>query len=77
MRNITLRADADMIEEAQQRAASENTTLNAEFRNWLDGYARRYRAARAIGLVRELRAKYATGGVKFTRDELNTRSKAS
>ena len=73
MRNITLSADADTIDAARQRAASENTTLNAEFRNWLEGYARRHRAARAVSSVRELQAKYTTGGVKFTRDELNER----
>ena len=73
MRNITLSADADTIDAARQRAASENTTLNAEFRSWLEGYARRYRAARAISSVRELQAKYTTGGAKFTRGELNER----
>ena len=73
MRNITLSADSDTIDTARQRAASENTTLNAEFRNWLEGYARQHRAARAIDSVRELRAKYTTGGVKFTRGELNER----
>ena len=73
MRNITLSADADTIDTARQRAASENTTLNAEFRNWLEGYARHHRAARAIGSMRELRAKYATGEIKLTRDELNER----
>lgn len=73
MRNITLSADADTIDAARERAASENTTLNAEFRSWLEGYARRHRAARAMSTVRELQAKYRTGGVKFTRDELNER----
>ena len=73
MRNITLRADSDTIDMARQRAASENTTLNAEFRRWLEEYARHYRAARAIDSVRKLRAKYTTGGIKFTRDELNKR----
>ena len=73
MRNITLSADEDTIDAARQRAASENTTLNAEFRTWLEGYARYHRAARAISSVRELRAKYTTGGAKFTRDELNER----
>ena len=77
MRNITLGADAETIDAARQRAASENTTLNAEFRNWLEGYARHYRAARAVGSMRELQAKYATGGVKFTRDELSERSTVS
>ncbi|MDD9997013.1 MAG: hypothetical protein OXQ89_04630 [Rhodospirillaceae bacterium] len=72
-----MRAEADTIDAARQRAASENTTLNAAFRNWLESYARGYRADRAISLVWELRAKYATGGVKFNRDELNERSTGS
>lgn len=70
MRNITLSADADTIAAAIECAASEGTTLNAEFRKWLGGYARGYQAARAMRLVHELRAKYATGGHKFTRDEM-------
>ena len=73
MRNITLSADADTIDAARQRAASENSTLNAEFRRWLEAYARRYRAARAMDSVCELQAKYTTDGVRFTRDELNER----
>ena len=73
MRNITFSADADMIDAARQRAASENTTLNAEFQNWLEGYVRDHRAACTISSVRELQAKYGTGGGKFTRDELNSR----
>lgn len=35
MKNITLSADEHLIEWARQKAASENTTLNAEFRQWL------------------------------------------
>ena len=73
MRNITLSADAGVIDAARQRAASENTTLNAEFRSWLEGYARRHRAARAMSAVRELQGRYSTGGRKFSRDELNER----
>ena len=73
MRNITLSADANTIDAARQRAESEHTTLNAEFRKWLDRYARRHQANRAMNSVRELRAKYTTGGRKFTRDEMNER----
>ena len=73
MRNITLSADAATIDAARQRAESEHTTLNAEFRKWLDRYARRHQAMRAMNSVRELRAKYAMGGRKFTRDEMNER----
>jgi len=73
MRNITLSADADTIDVARQRAASEHTTLNAEFRKWLHRYARRHQAAHAVRSLRELRGKYGTGGRKFTRDEMNER----
>ena len=73
MRNITLTADASVIDAARERAASENTTLNAEFRRWLETYARQYRADRAMSAVRELQAKYGTGGRKFSREELNER----
>ena len=73
MRNITLSADASVIDAARERAASENTTLNAEFRSWLEAYARRRRAGRAMSAVRKLQARYRTGGRKFSRDELNER----
>ena len=73
MRNVTLSAEAGLIDAARQRAASENTTLNAEFRRWLEGYARHEQAARAMNAVRELQARYDTGGRKFTREEMNER----
>ena len=73
MQNITFSADADMIDAARQRAAAEKTTLNAEFRGWLAGYARRHKAKCAMSAIRSLQAKYATGGRRFTRDELNER----
>ena len=73
MRNVTLSADAGLIDAARQRAASENTTLNAEFRRWLERYVRHEQAAQAMSAVRELQARYDTGGRKFTRDEMNER----
>ena len=42
MKNITLSADERLLEAAHKYAASENTTLNAKFRQWLKDY----RAAR-------------------------------
>lgn len=38
MKNITLSADADLIEQARERARREHTTLNAQFRLWLEEY---------------------------------------
>ena len=35
MKNITLSADQDLIEAARRRASAEHTTLNAQFRLWL------------------------------------------
>ena len=74
MRNITLSADEDLIDEARRRASSENTTLNAEFRLWLENYVGRKRQAeRAMATMRELQGKFSTGGRKFTREEMNER----
>ena len=74
MRNITLSADAEAIDLARQRAASENTTLNRELRKWLERYARRYQAVRALDAVRELQAKHSTGGHYFTRSRATSRA---
>ncbi len=41
VKNITLSADADLIEKARQVAKSEHKTLNAAFREWLEFYTRR------------------------------------
>jgi len=39
VKNITLKADADLIERARLRAARENRSLNAAIREWLQSYA--------------------------------------
>ena len=74
MKNITLSADEGLIEEARRRAATENTTLNAVFRQWLADYVgRKRKAERALETLRELSATIDTGGRKFTREEMNER----
>jgi len=74
MKNITLSADETLIAAAREMAASEGTTLNARFREWLEDYVRRKRRAEeAMELIRELRTRVRTGGRKFTRDEMNER----
>lgn len=74
MKNITFSADDRLIEEARTRARADHTTLNEEFRRWLEEYTGRgARAERAIALVREMRTYVRTGGRKFTRDEMNER----
>ena len=74
MKNITLSADEGLIEEARRIAVARNTTLNAEFRQWLADYVgRKRRAEKAMATIRELQGIYGTGGRKFTRDEMNER----
>lgn len=74
MRNITFSADEHQIEAARERALRENSTLNEEFRRWLRSYAGgSERADAALQVVKELRKSIATGGRRFTRDEMNER----
>ena len=74
MKNITLSADENLIEAARQRAGTEHTTLNEQFRLWLENYVRReQQAAEAMRVIRELQGGVFTGGRKFTRDEMNER----
>ena len=72
-KNITFTADEALIEEARDAARAENTSLNEQFRLWLEQYARKRRAAKAMQVIAELQGKINTGGRKFTRDEMNER----
>ena len=73
IRNITLSADERLIEAAQEKARAEHTTLNEQFRRWLEDYTRgEQQAERAMAVVRELRGKLSVRR-KFTRDEMNER----
>ena len=74
VKNITLSADENLIEAARRRAVAEHTTLNEQFRLWLQNYVRReQQAAEAMRVIRELQGGIFTGGRKFTRDEMNER----
>jgi predicted transcriptional regulator len=72
VKNITLSADQDLIEKAREVARSENKTLNAAFREWLESYAARQDAVAKFNALME-RLKYVNAGRKFTRDEMNER----
>jgi hypothetical protein len=72
MKNITLSADEHLIEKAREVARSKRTTLNQEFRTWLESYARPNDvAAQYRDLMKRL--NYVKVGRKFTRDEMNER----
>ena len=72
-RNITFSAEETLIEEAREAARADNSTLNEQFRLWLEQYARRRRAERAMETVDRLRSYVSSGGRKFTREEMNER----
>jgi len=72
MKNITLSADEALIDAARERARSENTTLNEQFRVWLAAYARQQRMQRYEEVMSGLRGKLVVGR-KLTREEMNER----
>jgi len=74
MKNITLSADDELIEAARERARAEHTTLNDQFRRWLEEYAHRAnRIEAAMAVVDRTQSYASTGGRRFTRDEMNER----
>ena len=48
MRNITLSTDERLIEAAREEARWRKTTQNAEFRAWLERYARNQQGERRV-----------------------------
>ncbi len=71
MKNITLSADEKLIEAARQQAAIRGTTLNADFREWLE---RKTVSGEELAdnydkMMKRL--KYVNAGRKFTREEMN------
>jgi hypothetical protein len=73
MKNITLSADEALIEAAREAARAESSSLNEQFRLWLESYTRRYRAQRALEVAERIRSEYRMTGPKPTRDEMNER----
>ena len=72
LKNITLSADGQLIARAREQAERQGSTLNAEFRQWLQHFADQEEAARSFQeLMRTL--SYARSGGGFTRDEMNAR----
>lgn len=72
LKNITLSAQENLILKARERAATENSTLNAEFRRWLEKYALRLNNSDQLTDLMA-RFDYVQPGQKFSRDELNER----
>jgi hypothetical protein len=73
MKNITLSADESLIEAARARARAEQTTLNEQFRRWLEHYAQTTgRMQRYESVMQSLRGRLQVGA-KLGRDAMNER----
>lgn len=72
-KSITFAADEALIDEARATARALDTTLNEQFRLWLEEFARKGRAERARQTLASVQGKYGTAGRKFTREEMNER----
>jgi hypothetical protein len=70
--NITFSADKSLIEAARERARAEHTTLNEQFRLWLETYAREQKLREFDALSDSLRGKVRIGR-KLSRAEMNER----
>jgi hypothetical protein len=71
-KNVTLSADEELIRKAREKAQKEHTTLNAEFRKWLQRFVSAdKRAINFVALMESL--SYANSGRSFSRDEMNER----
>jgi hypothetical protein len=72
MKNITLSADEDLIEQARLAARAQRKTLNSAFREWLVQFTAQAGNGQEVdSLMRRLR--HVDAGRKFSRDEMNER----
>jgi hypothetical protein len=72
MKNITLSAEAALIEQARLVVQAQHKTLNAAFREWLEQYAAQAGGGAAVdALMCRLRHVRSAGPVH--RDEMNER----
>ena len=72
MKNITLSADEQLIEQARLLAKSRHKTLNAVFREWLEQFTAQGGNAQEFDALMK-RLKHVQAGRRFSRDELNER----
>jgi hypothetical protein len=71
-KNITLSADAELIQKAREKAKQERFSLNSLFQNWQRQYIQQENAEKNyLDLMKDL--SYAQAGKKFSRDDLNER----
>ena len=73
MKNITLSAPEELITQARKEAEAKGTTLNQEFREWLE--LRTVSGEDRLAQYKQLmkRLSHVNAGRKFTREEMNER----
>jgi len=72
MKNVTLSADEDLIEQARLVARSQRKTLNAAFREWLLQFTAGSGNGQEVDSLMK-RLRHVNAGRHFTRDEMNER----
>ena len=73
IKNITFTADDELIEAAREAARADSTSLNEQFRLWLENYVRQRQADKAMETLQRIRSQHQMTGTKPTRDEMNER----
>lgn len=71
-KNITLTADEEIIRKAREKAFKEKTTLNNEFRRWLETYVGEKQTAKKYQNIMK-KLEYAKLKRKPSREEMNER----
>ena len=72
LREIAFSADDDLIRKAQEKAASEHTSLNVLFRVWLMQYVNDETQAREFDALM-LSMDHVRSGRNFSKKEMNER----
>ena len=76
LRNITLNADDNVIDTARDLMKAEGTSLNEQFKLWLDAYIAEHRRKQqveaALATLDAMAGKLKVGR-KLTREEMNER----
>ena len=70
MKNITLSADADLIERARLIARQQRRTLNEAFREWLGQFTQSSGDAQGFDALM-MRLRNVDAGRCFSREEMN------
>lgn len=72
LKNITLSADEKLIQKAREKAKQEHTTLNSQFRQWLENYTSISINSNDFSDLME-QLNYAKPATHPSRDEMNER----